>query len=323
MRFRRVLTVCVTVALLAAGCGNEDGGSGAADGEQAATTKPFTMGVGVDPVFTPVFVAEVEGLFKKNGLDVEVRQFANAGEAADALLAGAVDVAGVPDYNLLSRAPRAELASLGIFAEDRGDYVKVVAADDVSEASQMKKIGIVPGTFSEYAAAKLLEDANVDRSTVEFVPSGPPELPALLDKGDIDGYVIWPPWTTRGEEMGGKILMPTRAYGLGTVLTISTTDEWLKGNREEAEALMRTLAAAAKRTEEDPAAGAMAASQAAKLPEPLTESAVAELDFAVRGFSADDRSDFGEIIDYLVERDVVKTKPSVDDLLVDGFAAGA
>jgi NitT/TauT family transport system substrate-binding protein len=153
---------------------------------------------------------------------------------------------------------------------------------------------------------------------VEFVPAGPPELPPLLQKGDVDGYVIWPPWTTRGEEMGGKVLFPTREFGLGTVLTVSTTDEWLQGHREEAQALMRALDAAAKQTEADPAKAAEIAAKAAKLPAPLTEAAVGELAFGVRPFTAKDRTDFEEIIAYLEQRNIVKQPPSLDELLVTG-----
>ena len=315
MRLLGMLWILCVVLAGAAGCGGDDEGDGGG-GQASAKTTSLTMAVGVDPVFTPVFVAAEEGLFAKEGLKVTVRQFSNAGEAADALVAGGTDVAGVPDYNLLARAPRADLAAIGIYAEDRGDYVKVVAAKDVSDPRDMKTMGIVPGTFSEYAAAKLLQYAKVDPASVKFVPSGPPELPPLLDKGDVDGFVIWPPWTTRGEESGGKILMRTRDYGLGTVLTLSTTDKWLQSHRREAEALVRAMTAATKRTEEDPATAAEDTSKAAKLPEPLTESAVGELDFGVRGFTAQDRRSFGEISDYLVQRKIVKERPALDELLV-------
>ncbi len=324
MPFRAMLVVAVVAAVFA-GCGGDDsGGNGGGGGDSAASaSKPFALAVGVDPVFTPIFVALEEGLFEKEGLQVDVQQYANAGEAADALIAGSADVAGVPDYNLLARAPRANLAAMEIFAEDPGDYVKVVAGKGISGPEEMKKIGIVPGTYSEYAAAKLLESANIDPSSVKFVPAGPPELPPLLEKGDIDGYVIWPPWTTRGEESGGKILYPTREYGLGTVLTIAAKDEWLKGHPQEAAALRRVMDAATKLTEQDPAAAAKAAAKAAKLPEPLTESAIGEIDFQVRDFTDKDRESFQAIVDYLAARKVIKEKPSLDDLIVRPSSSGS
>jgi ABC-type nitrate/sulfonate/bicarbonate transport system substrate-binding protein len=317
---RRVLLfLIVAAAMLAAGCGDDDqpGGQGA-----DATGPPIRVAVGVDPVFTAVFLAQANELFADEGIEVEVIQFANAGEAADALIAGSADVAGVPDYNLLARASRADLAALAIFCEDPGDYVKVAAREEISDAREMKKIGIVPGTFSEYAAARLVEHAGIDAATVEFVPAGPQELPPLLEKGDVDGFVLWEPWPTRAEEMGGKVLMPTREYGLSTVLTISTTDRWLDGHRREAEALTRAIDAAATATEQDPKAAGAATADAAKIPEALTEQAVGELDFGVREITEDDRADFERIVEYLVERKIVEERPSLDELIAQGYVPG-
>lgn len=314
---RRVLLfLAAAAATLAVGCGGDDQ-AGGQEGE--ATGPPIRLAVGVDPVFTAIFLAQANDLFADEGIEVEVIQFANAGEAADALVAGSADVAGVPDYNLLARAPRADLAALGIFSEDPGDYVKVAARKDISDAGQMKAIGIVPGTFSEYAAARLVEYAGSDPAEVEFVPAGPPELPALLEKGDVDGFVLWEPWPTRAREMGGKVLMPTREYGLSTVLTISTTDRWLDAHRREAEALMRAIDAGAAATEQDPSAAAAATADAAKIPEALTEQAVGELDFGVREITEDDRADFEQIVDFLVDRKVVEERPSLDELIAPGY----
>jgi ABC-type nitrate/sulfonate/bicarbonate transport system substrate-binding protein len=313
--------VVLAAAALAAGCGG--GGDEEAGSPTAVSSEPIRLAVGVDPVFTPIFLAADQGLFEKEGLKVEVQQFSNAGEAADALVAGAADVAGVPDYNLLSRATRTNFAALGVFAEDLGQYVKVVVRGDLSNPRAIKKMGIVPGTFSEYAATRFLQSLDVDPASVKFVPSGPPELPPLLQGGDVDAFVLWEPWPTRARDMGGKVLMPIQKFGLGTVLMLSTTDEWVEGHRAEAEALMRALKAAAQMTEQDPAAAAKVTATAAKIPEALTEQAVGELEFRVRAVTDADRQDFEKIVDFLVERDVLKRRPVLDDIVVQGFVPGS
>ncbi len=313
----RGLLLALAVAALMAGCGG--GGNEEAGSPTTLSSETIRFAVGVDPVFTPVFVAADRRLFEKEGLKVEVQQFANAGEAADALVAGAVDVAGVPDYNLLSRVTRAPLAALGIFAEDPGKYVKVVVRDDLGNPKTIKKIGIVPGTFSEYAATRFLESIDVDPSSVKFVPSGPPELPALLQRGDVDAFALWEPWPTRAKSMGGKVLYGTEEFDLGTVLMLSTTDKWLKGHKNEAKALMRALAAAADKAEEDPRTAAKATAGAAKIPEALTKNAVGELDFRVRAVNGGDRKNFESIVEYLLQRDVLKRRPALDDIVANGF----
>lgn len=302
------------LALVVAACGADD-----SQVEGGTDDEPITMAVGVDPVFTPLFLAEQEDLFEEEGLDVDIRQFANAGEAVDALVAGGVDVAGVPDYNFLIRADRGDIRAFGLFAEDPGTYVKVAAAEEVQDPSEFESMGIVDGTYSVYGAVKLLESAGVDPASVELIPAGPPELPALLERGQIDGFVLWEPWPTQATEHGGKVLMTTEDYGLSTVLSLAAKQEWLDANPEQAEALVRVLVEADSRVEDDPAAAAAVVEGAAEVPADLTEQAIGDLTFEVREFTPEDIAAFDEISDFLVDQGIVDDRPSADELFINEF----
>src|SRR3954463_3972302 len=129
MKYERMISLTAAIA----SCLFVMAPANAADNTSAAMdAAPVTIAVGVDPAFTPFFVADAQGLFKKHGLNVQVQQYANAGDAADALVARSADVAGVPDFNLLIRAPRAPLKALGVYVEDVGNYVNVAAGKNVS-----------------------------------------------------------------------------------------------------------------------------------------------------------------------------------------------
>jgi len=157
---------------------------------------------------------------------------------------------------------------------------------------------------------------------VELIPTGPPELPALLEQGDVDGFVIWEPWPTQAEEMGGKVLMKSGEFDLSYVLVVAARKEWLDGHRKEAQAIMDALAEAADQVEQDPEAAAEAAGAQAKLPPEQVEQAVADLEFEVRGFEQSDTATWGEIADFLVERDLVAQKPDVEEVLSDDVVSG-
>ncbi|MFX5812994.1 ABC transporter substrate-binding protein, partial [Acinetobacter baumannii] len=75
-------------------------------------------------------------------------------------------------------------------------YVKLVARKAITSADKIKKFGIVAGSVSEYVTGLTLKTLNIDAAKVEMVRSGPPELPALLARGDIDAYFVWEPWPT-------------------------------------------------------------------------------------------------------------------------------
>jgi NitT/TauT family transport system substrate-binding protein len=314
---RRVLLAAMAIlaATAVAACGEaeEEGGGGG----EAPTGEPVTLSVGIDSIYTPMFLAQSQGLFEEAGVNVEVKQFAQGGEGADAMVAGSIDMAGSADSTILTRAARTEIRALGVFVEDVGNYVKLVTSEDIDDPSQIKKMGIIPGSVSEYGASKLFEAEGIDPDSVELVAAGPPELPALLEQGDIDGFVIWEPWPSRAEEMGGKVLMESREFDLSYVLVLGAQKEWLDTHQEEAKAVMSALAKADEIVESDPEAAAEAAGEQAKLPPEQVQGAIDDLEFAVRDFTEEDVQEWNEVADFLIERDLIEERPDVKAVLSD------
>ncbi|MFX7732008.1 ABC transporter substrate-binding protein, partial [Acinetobacter baumannii] len=78
--------------------------------------------------------------------------------------------------------------------------------------------------------------------------SGPPELPALLARGDIDAYFVWEPWPTLGVQQGGHILMTAGDVGYTSTLWLSANANWLAANKEVAGNILKALAEASEIT---------------------------------------------------------------------------
>lgn len=301
----------LTVAAVVAGCGEaDDGGAG-----EAPAGEPITLSVGIDSVYAPMFLAAAEDLFADEGIRVELRQFAQGGEGVDAMLAGEIDVAASADSTFLVRAARTDIAVLGPYVEDDGDYVKLVTREEITDPAQIEKIGVIPGQISEYGAAKLLEAEGIDAESVKVVKvAGPPEMPPLLQRGDIDAFVLNEPWPTRAQELGAKVLMDASEFDLGYTLVLASTPAWVKEHRDEATALMRAMAAAAERTEQDPEAAAEATEEAAKVEPEQTVKAVEDLIFEVRDFDSQDLDRLEDVGDFLLERGIVEERPPVDEV---------
>lgn len=279
---------------------------------------PIKVAVGVDPSFAPFFVADAKGMFKKHGLNVEVHQYANGGVTGDAVIARSVELAGVPDFNLLVRATRADLKAIGVYVEDEGNYVSVVTNKNISKPEEIKKIGSATGTFGEYATDRFIRKYKLD--SIEIVQAGPPEMVGLLGKGAIDAFILWEPWPTRGSAQGGKVLMPIREYGVSYVHTVATRSEWLAQNKDEAKAFMSALAEAAQYINDNPQGTAAIMKKAARIPEELTTKAVGQLQFKVRGISDKDKENFVTMLDFLTREKLIKDRPNLDELIVHGLS---
>jgi len=304
----------VSVAALS-GCGAKGAGSSAGG--------PINIGVGVDAAYAPFFLADHEGLFKKAGLDVKLVQFSKGGEAVQGIAGKQVQMAGNSDtttITLLAQNP--DLRVLAIY-EQAGRYLKVVARPGVTEASQIKKIGVVAG-LSDYMARKYFEKAGIDTSSVKFVEGDPPEMPALAKKGTIDAYLLWEPWPAQGEKLGLKVLTDTGSYGYSYVHWLLTDSSWLKTHEKEAGTVAQVLAEATKEIDAEPDKAAEAVHDEAKIPVEDAKTAIDQIDWGVRAFEAKDMSSYKEQVDYFIDKGILKKSPDLKSaVLTDWFTSHA
>src|SRR2546426_1025837 len=78
-------------------------------GQAAAQKKMVIAAPGIPPIYASVilYVAEKEGLFKKHGVDVEVRPFETGTAAARAVLTGDIDISLSPTTLIINQISNA------------------------------------------------------------------------------------------------------------------------------------------------------------------------------------------------------------------------
>ncbi|MGW2509097.1 ABC transporter substrate-binding protein [Streptomyces scopuliridis] len=302
-----VASLVAFTALTACGAATTDSGS---SGNGAAAGPEIRIAVGIDPSFAPFFLADSQGLWAEHGLNVRLVQFGKGGEGVDALAGGQVQLAGNSDtttIGMLQQNP--SLRSLLVY-EESGRYLKVVLGPEVGDPSEIRKMAVVPG-LSELAATRFLESKRIGRKSVDFITADPPEIPALLKKGDIDAYVLWEPWPAKGTELGGKVLQTTGDYGLSYSHWLIADGTWLSGNESTAAKVAEALREAAKDTEADPEAAAKATQKAARIPIAQTLNAIKDIDFGVRDITAKDLPNYTATAKFYLDTGNVEDRPDV------------
>ena len=287
----------------------------------ARAATPLIYAVGVDPAYTPIFVAGERKLFQAGGQDVQVQQFSQGGDALDSVVAGQATFAGAADSTVITRMARAQLRGLAIY-EESGRYIKLVARKGITEAGQIRKLGIVPGTVSEYCAGLLLQKLAPPAGAVELVRSGPPELPALLVRGDIDAVFVWEPWPSMAVKQGGNILMTSGDVGYAYTMWITVTAAWLHENEPVAHKVVAALAQACEMVRADPTVGAAAVQAQARLPAAQTLGFLQEVDCRVRDFTPADITAYERIANFLAERKITTGVVDIRGQLLPGFFQG-
>lgn len=285
---------------------------------QTPSKETIKFSVGIDAAYSQVFLAQHEKLFEKQGITVDVRQFTQGGDGLDAMMAGQIDIAGSAEPTVMIRSLRAPLKVLAVMGQS-GKYIKLTAAAKITDVKQIKKFGIVPGTVSDFATAKLLAKYGIAPGSVEMVKSGPPEFPALLSRGDVDAYFLWEPWPTNGVKLGGKVMLTSGEVGYAYNMWVVATAAWVDRHQNEARALIRALAEACKTVSSDAGKAAAANQAVAKIPRQTTVDLLKEVECTVRDFTPADLATYKEIADFLVERKVTPTLADLDKLIQVGF----
>ncbi|MEV0109464.1 ABC transporter substrate-binding protein [Nocardia sp. NPDC050799] len=281
---------------------------------------PIRVAVGIDASFAAFFLADQEGMFRDAGLDVELVQFGRGGEAVDALASGQVQLAGSSDTTTISQL-RQNPSLRAMFAyEASGDYIKVVLRNGIAGPTDIRKVGVVPG-LGQISTDKYLRANGVPAGAVEMISATPSDMPALLARGDIDGYVLWEPWPSTAEAQGtGHVVAVTGDYDWFYHHWAISTQPWLTANPEQAQQFAQVLAAASARVEQDPALAAAATKAAVNVDEEQTIAAVGEIDFGVINLGAEDVESAQTIVDFYQDIGVLSEQPDLRSaLLLDWY----
>jgi NitT/TauT family transport system substrate-binding protein len=115
---RRTIALMAGGVLLAALLGT--GVPAAAQGKKVVVAIP-----GIPPIYSVMiaFVAEKQGFFKKQGVDVEIRPFDNGTAAARAVVAGDIDMAWSPTPPVINQVSNADVPLAAVYGMPNPDWV--------------------------------------------------------------------------------------------------------------------------------------------------------------------------------------------------------
>lgn len=172
---------------------------------QARADDTVRIAVGVDPVYTPWWIAQTQGFYAKYGINAQLTQLAGGPDVGDATMAGEADIGSSGTATLMPRLVRGGLLVIGTMATSP-DALRMAALTSITSLDDLKgkKVGTVAGSTTDYLWVLLARKLNVPDSTFTLVATPPPELVPSLDRHDIDAFFCWEPWPSRAVEVSGK-----------------------------------------------------------------------------------------------------------------------
>ncbi|SOC40561.1 ABC transporter substrate-binding protein [Ureibacillus acetophenoni] len=216
-----MLTVFSMIALILAGCGNQQTNEETtkSEGSSSETTETVDVKIGMLKLTSsaPLFIALEKGFFEEQGINATETWFEAAQPIAVATAGGSVDVGATgitaSIYNMVSGGQKLWIvADKGREQQGFSSSALLVPADSpVTSVEDLKgkKIGITQtGSTFHYMAGRLLENHGLTISDVDLVPLN--SIPGLMDSlksKQVDAVILNEPnISTVVSEGYGKVI---------------------------------------------------------------------------------------------------------------------
>jgi ABC-type nitrate/sulfonate/bicarbonate transport system substrate-binding protein len=193
-----------------------------------------------------VWVAENQGYFLEEGLNLTIKEFGSGRLSFLDMLEDGVDISTVaPTPIMFNSFERQDFSIFATFVYAFND-VKVIANQDsnirVIADLVGKKIGTPAGTTGQFFVEAFLTYNEIDVSEVMIVDIPPANLPGALNAKEVDTIVIWEPHAYNAQELlGAKAIRLPSSEIYKETFNFMVMNDFAKENSETLEKFTRAI----------------------------------------------------------------------------------
>ena len=218
---RRFISLCslfLCALLVVVGCGPSSQSDSPSSSEPTAEADaaPIVIGYSNWAGWWPWAIAEQEGLFEANNVNVEMRWFDGYVESMEAFAAGQLDGNCQTLNDTISFAADAVNGEVAVLVNDNSaGNDKIIVSEEINTIEDLvgKQVAIEEGVVDDFLLSLALEDAGLSRDDVEIVPLETGAAAAAFAAGQTDAVGAFPPyWATALTREGSKELLSSAEY---------------------------------------------------------------------------------------------------------------
>lgn len=314
-RSLRKWSLVVAILLLAAmvaGCGTDRG--------EAPTVK-----LGLLPIVDnlPFWVAEQEGFFAREGVQVDLVFFESAMERDAALTAGQIDgalgdILALAALNSSGTKARAVSIGQGVTPEEGRFAILSAPNSGITSPEQLKGVEIAMSLNSiiEYVTDQLLVNEGLQPEEIKKIAilKIPQRLEALLN-GTVKAAVLPDPLAALAELRGANLVLDDTRDNI-TQTVIFFRDKTLTQNSGEVKSVMRAYAAAVEQIQAEPEKYKGILAEKARVPAEVLEAGDRTGMTIVFSAPATPREeDINKVLDWMNQRGLLGNAVSYEDLV--------
>lgn len=272
-----VFLIFLSLAIVLTGCS----ATKSATNQPSAQSTNKTVKIGVLPIEDnlPFYVAEKDGLFAKEGVQVQLVSFASALERDAALQAGQIDgeVADMVAVALLEKiGSDVKIASLGLGATPKEGRFAILSSpkSSIKNAADLKgaTLGISENSIIDYVSDQMLQDKGVALDSVEkkSIPKMPVRLDMLLSD-QINAACLPDPLAALAEAKGAHLVIDDTYRNISQTVLLFRSQS-IQANPQGIKAVVQVYGSAGQALTENPAQYRSLVLEKAQIPAELKDS---------------------------------------------------
>jgi NitT/TauT family transport system substrate-binding protein len=234
---RRLWTIVLIGLLLTAGCGSGD------SDEADDTTTKVTIGFSAWPGWFPWQVAQEQGLFAKNKVDVELKYFDSYTDSLTALSTGNLDANSQTLNDTLSSVSGGAEQTIVLVNDNSTGNDQIIARPGIASVADLKgrKVAVEQGTVDHYLLLLALRKAGLSESDIQLKPLLTDAAAAAFLAGQVDAVGAFAPFTTTALGLAGSKALTTSKDFPGAIPDhLVFTRDFVKGHRDQVQAVVQT-----------------------------------------------------------------------------------
>jgi NitT/TauT family transport system substrate-binding protein len=206
----------------------------------------ITIGMESTAVNSLIYIAENQGYFAANRLNVTIKDsYPSGAAAAEAMLNGEVEFATAAELAVVRHAFAGRdvrvLASIDTFM-----HMKLIARTDggIGNAADLagRTVGAPTRSAADFMLSRFFALNRVDSGKVTVVDVQAPQAVDALTNAEVDAVVAWQPNVMAlQDQLGDRILVWDVQSGQPLYCALVTTEQWLSNNSAAAERFISAL----------------------------------------------------------------------------------
>jgi NitT/TauT family transport system substrate-binding protein len=286
----------------------------------APTGEPVVLKLALIPVIDtlPMFVAQVEGLYAKQGVNVKLIPVASAPERDQLLQAGQADgtlneLLSVIFFN--KEKVRMQAVRYGHMASAGAGHFFILASgkSGIRDVNGLKgiEIGISQGTIIEYVTDRLLASKSLAASEIKYlaVPRIPDRM-ALLASGELKAGVMPDPLAALAVQQGARIILDDTSNPKPGASVISFRKEVIDRQPQAIKGFLAAIEEAVGKINRDPSKyGALLAEK--KIVPPTLIRSYLVPKFPARGVPTE--AEWSDVLSWAKAKGLITANPAYQD----------